>query len=247
MKPISGHDIARFGRLICAECVKPFEKCYTDEPLSICAFIPFYNEKEVLPILLKSLQKFKTVICCDGKWKRFPDPTAKPDGLSYDGSREIVKSFPNCVLIDCGNSTEEEMLNKCFGMAGEMGFDLALQMGADEYVIGDPVTLASNVKPIILRERKYTYFIDFKAIHITPPEQKFHQLGRLHFRPEKITVQNIHWWYYVGGERQSIGSGVKGLEIIHDDLPRNAKREAQMLEYQTENEKRELEICRSLQ
>lgn len=241
-------DIAqKFGRLICEKCIKPFEKCYGDEPLRICAFVPFYNEKDVLPILLKSLRRFETVICCDGKWSRFPDINAKKDGLSYDGSREIVKSFKNCILVDSGNTDEETMLNLCFQKAGELGFDLALQMGADEYVVGNPEVLASNAKNMIIRERKHTYFIDFKTIHITPPTQKFVQLGRLHFRPEKIKVQNVHWWYYVDGVRQSFGSCVQGLSIYHDDLPRSAKREQQMEDYQNMNVQREKEIMGNLQ
>lgn len=245
--PVRGEIAIKYGRLICDKCIEPFRKCYEDEPLSICAFVPFYNEKDVLPILLKSLRRFKTVICCDGKWSRFPDVTARKDGLSYDGSREIVKSFKNTILIDSGNTDEETMLNLCFQKAGELGFDLALQMGADEYVVGNPEVLTSNAKNMIIRERKFTYFVDFKTTHITPPTQKFVQLGRLHFRPEKISVKNVHWWYYVDGVRQTFGSCVQGLTIYHDDLPRSAKREQQMEDYQNENVKREAGIMGKIQ
>lgn len=242
-KPMRSGDIQLSGHAICLPCMKPFEKCYYNEKLSICAFFPFYNEIDVLPKLLDSLKDFPLVIACDGKWKHFPDKNAREDGLSYDGSRELIKKYKNTILLDCGNQTEEDMLNMCFAEAGKRGFDLALQMGADEYIEGDLETLLAHAKNVILTERKLIYFIEFYAIHITPPSQQFSQLGRLHFHPEKITVRDVHWWYYVDGVRHgSFGRQVPGITIIHDDTPRKAEREHQMAVYQSWNEVRESKI-----
>src|SRR5574338_54773 len=230
------------GKFLCFQCMGDFKPAYDNKPLTICAFVPFYNEIGVLPALLDSLKSCPLVIACDGKWKNFIDKKAKPDGLSYDGSRELCKSYKNVVLIDMGNTSEEEMLTRCFQEAGKRGFNLALQLGADEYVEGSFEVVAREVKEKIISELLNIYSIKFETIHITPPSQKFTQLGRLHFDPGKIYVKDIHWFYWINGKRAKIGSLVKGIKIIHDDRKRSELREQQMADYQAFNYPRECAI-----
>ena len=54
-----------------------------------------YQESKSLSHYLKTLTDFDYVICVDGKRDLNEGPA-----LSDDGTRDIIKSFPNTILID---------------------------------------------------------------------------------------------------------------------------------------------------
>ncbi len=214
--------------------------------MKLCTMTPVYNEFEVLERKLKNEYEFgiKTAIYVDGKWKNFNDPNAKHDGLSYDGTRELIKSYPNTILVDLGNSSEEAMLNCGFQTAAKIGMDCVLQMGADEFLTGDLYEFHDNIPKAISKHPEYHFFnVKFEGRHITPAHQVFSSLGRLITEPMWIRIRTIHWWYYYLNRRErQCGFEVKGLTIVHDDRIRKPHRENQMDEYQQRNVEREKKI-----
>ncbi len=215
----------------------------------VCASINFYNEIDCLKQALDSLKDFPLVICVDGKWKKFNDPLRRSCGFSYDGSRELVQSYSNTLLLDCGNQTEEAMSNLCLRTAAVKDYPYLLQIASDEYVVGDYDLFQNNCDEMIKkRPDDHSYYIKFNTIHITPPEQKrYIAVQRLHYDPMFIRLRDVHWMYYFNNEfiitraaPESLnGKVINGLTIYHDDSLRNQHREKQMKDYQDLNVPRE--------
>lgn len=96
----------------------------------------FYNDYNSLKRCLESLHdKVDLMICVDGRFKHFVDSNA-PDasGLSYDGSRELVTSYDNAVLIDVPNSYEIEKRTAYLKECERVNASYLLICDSDEYV-----------------------------------------------------------------------------------------------------------------
>lgn len=99
----------------------------------ITACICFYNAERELERCLESLDLGKPngidyAVCIDGKFPNFQGRTK----LSNDGSREVVKSFPKTVLLDCPDY-EIHKRNK-YLQATEDNTDYILIIDSDEYI-----------------------------------------------------------------------------------------------------------------
>jgi hypothetical protein len=223
------------------------DKFKCDGKRNICGSINIYNEKECLPIALESMKDFPLVFVSDGKWQRFKDTKCK-NGLSYDGSRDIAQSFPNVVLIDVPNCTEEAQSNTCCRAAALYGYDFLFQLAADEYI----KDLDYNIlqKNCYETKREYPnnkyFYVRFEIVHITPETQRYTEVARIVSDPMFVRGRNIHWIYYFNNMRTDIQKIIKGITIHHDDRPRNQAREKQMKVYQEWNVPREADILKSM-
>lgn len=128
----------------------------------ITACICFYNAACELERCLESLDLGKPngidyAMCIDGKYPNFQGNSK----LSNDGSREIVKSFPNTILLDC---PDYEIYKR--GMYLEACKDLTdyiLIIDSDEYI--NPV------------EKRWWYFRNkILEMHLHNPAAKGHDI-----------------------------------------------------------------------
>lgn len=105
----------------------------------IAAGVCFYNDKLSLRRCLESLQKDNVdlVFCVDGRFKQFGEPGKYPE-LSDDGSRELVLSYDNTILIDMPNSWETQKRQAYLKACEDFNIDYLLIIDADEYILYDP-------------------------------------------------------------------------------------------------------------
>ena len=97
----------------------------------------FYNDVKSLERTLESLKdKVDWMICVDGKFKHFTDfdNDSNNDGLSTDGSRELVNSYDRAVLIDVPNSYEVNKRTAYLKECRRVRPDYLLIIDSDEYV-----------------------------------------------------------------------------------------------------------------
>lgn len=94
----------------------------------------FYNDCKSLERTLNSLHdKVDLMICVDGKFKHFDDGKDK-EGLSTDGSRELVRSYDNAVLLSVPNSYEIQKRTAYLDYCVKVNAEYLLIIDSDEYV-----------------------------------------------------------------------------------------------------------------
>ena len=104
----------------------------------IAAGVCFYNDYLSLRRCLESLQKDNVdlVFCVDGRFKQFGEAGKYPD-LSDDGSRDLVLSYDNTILIDMPNSWEVQKRQAYIKACEDFGIDYLLIIDSDEYILYD--------------------------------------------------------------------------------------------------------------
>lgn len=203
--------------------------------MKLCTFTPLYNEYgKHLRRNLDSQEKLGVEMAyfSDGCWHKLIDNKARKNGLSYDGTRELIKEYKFTQTIDCGWMGEIASINKTFKIAARDGFPLVLQLAADEWITGDLNRLIDNSMDAISFDKRSGYWIEFVTHHITPPDQKFDKLVRLFHNPGFIRLRHIHWWYFYCNKPLQYGGMIHGVKIHHDDRPRKKGREKSMLKFQ---------------
>lgn len=105
----------------------------------IAAGVCFYNDKLSLRRCLESLQKDNVdlVFCVDGRFKQFGEKGKYPD-LSDDGSRELVLTYDNTILIDMPDSWETQKRQAYLKACHDFDIDYLLIIDSDEYILYDP-------------------------------------------------------------------------------------------------------------
>ena len=93
------------------------------------AGISFYNDVKALERCLDSLQELDKIICVDG---RYPGFRSRSD-LSNDGSTEVVRGFPNTLLVDYP-ATQIQKRNRYLQLSKDYELDFLLIMDSDEYI-----------------------------------------------------------------------------------------------------------------
>lgn len=98
----------------------------------------FYNDCKSLERTLNSLKdKMDWMICVDGRFKDFKDDNST--GVSTDGSRELVLSYDNAILLNKQNTYEiqkrQEYVNFCGVDTSNKIVDYLLIVDSDEYII----------------------------------------------------------------------------------------------------------------
>lgn len=95
----------------------------------------FYNDCKSLERTLNSLHdKVDLMICIDGKFKHFKDKNNETGGLSNDGSRELVRSFDNAVLLSVPESYEIQKRQAYLDYCVKVHAEYLLIVDSDEYV-----------------------------------------------------------------------------------------------------------------
>lgn len=207
-------------------------------------FTNFLNEKEALEKghlgQMKDLD-FDARIYVDGKYPKFPMEGSK----STDGSIDIIKQLSNTYIIDGGELTEMEKNNLAFKKAGELQIDLLLQIDADEWVDYDRATLIESFEQESKSVNTFQFMTRFTN-HWSSPPRVVNHLPRLFFKPEFITSDKIHWWFYSFGVRIVVDPVVfiEGAHIHHDDRLRTIERNEMMDKYQEGNMRREVHIIK---
>src|SRR5689334_22428156 len=95
----------------------------------VAAGLIFYEDAKSLVRCLDSLDNFDCVICVDGRFSEFTS-CANEAGLSDTGTREIVESYRNTLLIDYPRRDEVRKRNAYLQLAKE--YDWLLVIDSDE-------------------------------------------------------------------------------------------------------------------
>jgi len=203
---------------------------YKENP-EICVYMPVFQEKG--PHLTRALDSFKNwevkkVICIDGAFPLFEH---EGKSKSDDGTREIIQSYDNTILLDTGFNFMPVKNNLAFHTAGKLGFDACLIVGADEYLEG-------NIN-------KLTIPIDIPLAQVAleehNPTGKYNKWEshnpRLVINPMFVTCKDVHWFYFYMNELIAFDQApiVEGITIHCDDTLRPKERDDKMTRYQDRN------------
>lgn len=98
----------------------------------------FYNDCKSLERTLESLKdKVDLMICVDGRFKHFKTTTTNnndSNNLSTDGSRELVLSYDNTILVDVPDSYEIQKRTAYLKWCERVHAEYLLIIDSDEYV-----------------------------------------------------------------------------------------------------------------
>lgn len=205
----------------------------------IAAGIVFYNEARILQRCLDSLRDFDLVICIDGVYD-----LNRGAALSTDGSREIVQSYDNALLVDMPYHRQPDLRNHYMKEAAWNDCDYILVFEADEYVTGNMNQFRDNL-PV----HNKTGIGDL--VYNVP----MHYVGQNHvvksprffYKPELIRYGGTHSTYVVDGQSWLVRNGnesnmfqtLSGIVVNHDEKPRTKEQEAQADEYKEKLVKQE--------
>jgi hypothetical protein len=125
------------------------------DKIKIGAGLIFFDDYSSLKRCLDSVKDgVDVVFAIDGKFPKFPGNYQ----LSTDGSRELTKHYPNCLLIDCPKP-EFEKRTKYLEYSAHYSVDVLLIIDSDEFVIDnrDWKIFRSNIKKAIFNRDKCEY------------------------------------------------------------------------------------------
>lgn len=201
--------------------------------IKLTASLMFWNEVSCLEKCLNSLEFFDEVICTDGRFIDYPGKT----DLSDDGSREIVKKFPNVKLIDAIGKTLYEKANNNFKEVGKLNSDFNLILAPDCYLVGDPKKFRKKLEEIkdydvdlIRIPLIFKNYFQKPSDEIIIPEYAPYLIKN----PKGVYVHpKYHGWLMRGNKR--IGKKNKliidDITMVHDDSCRNTQRQSDGIMY----------------
>lgn len=197
----------------------------------VCVYLPFFQEKG--PHLIRYLDSckdwgVKKIVCVDGAFPLFEHGGKC---ISDDGSREIIESYDNTVILDTGFNFMPVKNNKAFHWAAKNGYDAVLLMGADEYLEGD-------INRIEIPENYPLAQIHLNEHNPTGKYNKWEDVNpRLIINPGFITCKDVHWFYFFMNELIEFHNmpTVEGITIHCDDTLRPKERDDMMTRYQDKN------------
>lgn len=201
----------------------------------IVTYTPFFNDYDALKRLTQNLFELGlSGIFVDGPFPKFPHTSDK----STDGSRELIESFDNTILLDAGVNYIPTKFNMAASKAVENSAEFMLVIGSDEYIEGDIYSLYKNAnldKPINK--------VPFKEHTDSKWNRPVTELPRLITKPKEIRLKEgeIHWLYFHNGNVivTTYFPLAEGIVIHHDDSIRPSWRNKQMEKYQDKNHWRE--------
>jgi len=196
---------------------------------TIAGGLVFYNAYEELKRCLPTLARFDRVFCIDGRYAGFDGETA----LSNDGSRELVQSFSNTVLLDAPDLPEFQKRQIYFNICD---CDYLLIIDSDEWLEGDLTTffwwLNNKTTPTKLLYR----------VPVADHEKKdwFRFMPRLALHPRELEYRRAH--YLIAKKSDAIGKYVNhersgwayGIRIMHDHTLRKKEYLQKREQYQKE-------------
>jgi hypothetical protein len=215
----------------------------------LAAGIIFFNDCSSLKRCLDSLiYGVDIIFAIDGRFPNFP---ADSD-LSTDGSRELVKSYPQCMLIDFPRS-EFEKRSKYLEYCQTYSIDVLLIIDSDEFILNnaDWKAFRHNLRRIIFDRDKSTQnvyaikvqivgkddeFLGYPRIWYKPAEMEYYGGRHYYFRNKDPLIKNIP---HQGDHSLNV---IEGIMIGHNHCLRNQYHLQSRFEYQTwlENYERSL-------
>lgn len=227
--------------------------------MKIAAGVCFYNDCKSLERTLQSLvDKVDYMVCVDGRYKGFKD---SGDGLSNDGSRELVRSFNKSVLINMPNVYEVEKRQGYLDWCDRARPDWLLIIDSDEYVSEyDKTVLESklaqmsmgqyaqyNVFAVMLEvySGKYDHIV-WSFVSGQPPqttregERRYEHSPRLWARPWEMEYYLRHYHFRKKDPTSSLHyqeqnpavAIVSGMKLNHDHALRTREHLEKRREYQ---------------
>lgn len=216
--------------------------------VKIAAGIAFYNDCRSLERTLDSLKdKVDMMICVDGRFKHYKDGNVT--GLSYDDSRQLVRSYDNTFLIDMPHCYEIQKRQAYVDACSGQDYDFLLIVDSDEYVIeydekefhtklkeiqDHPHYTAYNVFAIMLEVYSGNYdHIVHEFVGGQPPqparERTFAHSPRLWMRPWEMEYNVTHYHFRNKNPSSSLHymdtnpaiSIITGMKLGHDHSLRN--------------------------
>jgi|SRR5215212_2734264 len=216
--------------------------------LKVAAGIAFYNDCKSLERTLDSLKdKVDMMICVDGRFKHYKDGNST--GLSYDQSRQLVRSYDKTFLIDMPHCYEIQK-RQAYVDACKQDYEFLLIIDSDEYVIEydekefhtklneiweHPHYAAYNVFAIMLEVNSGNYYhIAHEFAGGQPPqpstrEKTFAHSPRLWMRPWEMEYNVTHYCFRNKNPSSSLHymetnpaiSIITGMKLGHDHSLRN--------------------------
>jgi hypothetical protein len=146
--------------------------------------------------------------------------------LSTDGSRELVKSYSKCLLVDCPNP-EFEKRQKYLEYCDLYSVDILLIVDSDEFVLNNYglQTFRCNLKTVIFDRDKCAYnvyavmlqsldnsheFIPRPRIWYNPSQMEYFAGRHYCFRNKNTKKTNIY------NQPDFFSKVIRGIELGHD-------------------------------
>lgn len=185
----------------------------------------FYNDRASLKRCLDSLTVLNPVFCIDG---RFPNFSGDGD-LSTDGSRELVKSYTNTILVDYPGS-EVDKRNKYLELAAKYGLSHLLIIDSDEWILD--VDWPRLEKSLEAQQSGNIFCINFVNLgNETVAPRLWRNPGEL----EYLEAHNIFRRRGSGEITRSTAGGplIEGITLAGDANLRTKEQEVKTSDYQT--------------
>lgn len=178
------------------------------------------------------------IFAVDGK---FPNFTADSD-LSTDGSREVVRSYSKCVLIDLPSSEYEKRaiyLKYCYIYS----IDILLIIDSDEFILNnaDWDLFRNNLKRIIFDRDKCLHNIYAVRLQTNANDGKFLPYPRIWYRPGDMEYHGGRHYFYRNKNLLVINiphqgdhslNTIEGVELGHNHLLRSESHMKSRFAYQ---------------
>lgn len=204
----------------------------------------FYNDCKSLKRTLDSLHdKMDYMICIDGRFKHFDGKFS----TSWDGSRELVKSYDNAILLDLPDCYEVEKRQLYLDMAHELGVEFLLIIDSDEYVMEyNHEKFRQKLKDITEHQSYNQYNIFSVMLEVNSPNynnilpeiigtqkdirnRTFQHYPRIIYKPGDVEYNTYHYFirkkdknHYMGKQETNPSIAiVEGMKLGHDHLLRN--------------------------
>jgi hypothetical protein len=186
--------------------------------------------------------KLDYLIAIDGRYDLYYD--CNSSGLSFDGSRELVKSYRNGLLLDAPGLPEPEKRQKYVEACASLGIELLLIIDSDEWLECSSSSSSNldefyaEVEQKVLGKSSNVYCIMTEKPH---EQGQFFAKPRLWYRPGEMTYLKRHYefkrrrgmasqedWTHTGGYADIL----KSVRIRADDSLRSKELIEASNEYQ---------------
>lgn len=204
--------------------------------------VAFFDDKLGLKRCLDSAYKgFDYMICVDGRYKWFPSKHE----LSTDGSREVVRSYDNAVLVSAPNLMEVKKRQVMLDACGIYKVDVLCVLDSDEYFdeSADWKLFNSDLQDVIIRqcEGRHNIFAIMGNPEGSEPD-RFTEYPRIWYRPENMEYYKRHYVFrrkYHPKHNPALqqlcmpsGGVIRGVKFWHDKSLRNQEHHEGRVAYQ---------------
>jgi hypothetical protein len=207
--------------------------------------LSFYNDYLNIKRLLDSVEDgerlgvISGIIAIDGRYPGFQSQGQGGNGLSTDGSRELLKAHPNVTLIDMPNKPQVAKRNKYLSASREYGFDFLIIADSDEYFVNMdwPTFRHVAIKRVMADNFMYRIY----DVRCDGDVWNIGERPRLWFRPWEIRYDVKHYRWLIRAKKhldRPVYEGecghalIPGCTLRHDHNLRTEERNTTMQKYE---------------